>query len=70
MNDEPLDIAGDMLNEITLAMTAKLGLGTLAKTRHPDPTQSEILKRLSDQWQRQRLTPVVKRLLKRWFAGT
>ncbi len=62
--------AGDMLNEITLAMTAKLGLSSLAKTIHPYPTQGEILKRLADQSQRRRLTPFVKRLFAKWFAWT
>lgn len=62
--------AGDMLNEITLAMTAKLGLGALAKTIHPYPTQAEVFKRLADQAQRRRLTPFVKRLFARWFAWT
>ncbi len=62
--------AGDMLNEITLAMTAKLGLGELAKTIHPYPTQSEVIKRLADQISRRRLTPFVKRLFARWFAWT
>ena len=62
--------AGDMLNEITLAMTAKLGIGALAKTIHPYPTQSEVIKRLADQRQRLRLTPFVKRLFARWFAWT
>lgn len=62
--------AGDMLNEITLAMTAKLGLSSLAKTIHPYPTQGEIIKRLADQSQRRRLTPFVKRLFERWFAWT
>ena len=62
--------AGDMLNEITLAMTAKLGLSSLAKTIHPYPTQGEIIKRLADQSQRRRLTPFVKRLFEQWFAWT
>ncbi len=62
--------AGDMLNEITLAMTAKLGISSLAKTIHPYPTQCEIIKRLADQSQRRRLTPFVKRLFARWFAWT
>ena len=62
--------AGGMLNEITLAMTAKLGLSSLAKTIHHYPTQGEIIKRLADQSQRRRLTPFVKRLFARWFAWT
>ncbi len=62
--------AGDMINEITLAMTARLGLGSIAKTVHPYPTQAEILKRLADQAQRRRLTPFVKRLFAHWFVWT
>lgn len=62
--------AGDMLNEITLAMTAKLGLSALAKTIHPYPTQAEVLKRLADQAQRRRLTPFVKRVFEQWFSWT
>ena len=62
--------AGDMLNELTLAMTAKLGLGSLAKNIHPYPTQAEIIKRLADQFQRHRLTPTLKRWFARWFAWT
>ena len=62
--------AGDMLNELTLAMTATLGLSTLAKTIHPYPTQAEIINRLADQFQRRRLTPTVKKWLARWFAWT
>ena len=62
--------AGEMLNEITLAMTAKLGLSTVARSIHPYPTQSEVIKRLADQFARRRLTPVVKWLFEKWFAGT
>ncbi len=62
--------AGEMLNELTLAMTAKLGLSALGKTIHPYPTQAEVIKRLADQFQRRRLTPFVKKLFERWFAWT
>ncbi len=62
--------AGDMLNEITLAMTAKVGLSTIGRTIHPYPTQSEIIKRLADQFARRRLTPTVKWLFEKWFAWT
>ncbi len=61
--------AGDMLNEITLAMTAKLGLNSLARTIHPYPTQAEVIKRLADQFSRRRLTPTVKWLFEKWFGG-
>ena len=62
--------AGDMLNELTLAMTAQIGLSTLARTIHPYPTQGEVIKRLADQFSRRRLTPNVKWLFAKWFAWT
>ncbi|MBC7821477.1 MAG: mercuric reductase [Planctomycetaceae bacterium] len=62
--------AGDMLNEITLVMAANLGLGALASTIHPYPTQGEVIKRLADQFSRRRLTPTVKWWFEKWFAWT
>lgn len=59
--------AGEMINEITLAMTNGLGLGAMARTIHPYPTQAEAIKRLADTCNRSRLTPLVKRLLSVWL---
>ena len=61
--------AGDMISEISLAMTAGVGLGTIAKTIHPYPTQAEVIKKAADAYNRTRLTPRVKRIfdtLLRW----
>lgn len=61
--------AGDMISEITLAMVSGAGLGTLAKTIHPYPTQAEVIRKAGDIYNRTRLTPRVKRLfdiLMRW----
>jgi pyruvate/2-oxoglutarate dehydrogenase complex dihydrolipoamide dehydrogenase (E3) component len=61
--------AGEMIGEMSLAMTAGVSLGTLAGTIHPYPTQSEAWKKLGDQWNRGRLTPRVRSLfgtLMRW----
>ena len=61
--------AGDMISEISLAMTAGVGLGTIAKTIHPYPTQGEVIKKAADAYNRTRLTPLVKRIfdaLLRW----
>jgi len=55
--------AGESIGEISLAMTAGLSLGDLARTIHPYPTQAEALKRAGDLWMRSRLTPRAKRLL-------
>ncbi len=60
--------AGEMIAEMSLAMTAGVGLGTLAKTIHPYPTQSEVWKRLGDEWNRTRFTPWLQSLFKRWLA--
>jgi pyruvate/2-oxoglutarate dehydrogenase complex dihydrolipoamide dehydrogenase (E3) component len=60
--------AGEMISEITTAMAAKAGLGTLAKVIHPYPTQAEAIKRVADAYNRTRLTPTVKRLFAKWLA--
>jgi pyruvate/2-oxoglutarate dehydrogenase complex dihydrolipoamide dehydrogenase (E3) component len=52
--------AGDMISEITLAMTNKIGLGAIANTIHPYPTQAEAIRKVGDQYNRTRLTPRVK----------
>ncbi len=59
--------AGEMINELTLAMTAGLGLGAIGHTIHPYPTQAEAVKKLADAWNRTRLTPFVKRVLEGWL---
>lgn len=55
--------AGDMISEITLAMTNKVGLGKIASTIHPYPTQTEAIRKLGDQFNRTRLTPTSAKLL-------
>jgi len=60
--------AGEMINEITLAMVAGLGLKTLSTVIHPYPVQSEAIKKIADGYNRTRLTPTVKRLFTIWMA--
>jgi pyruvate/2-oxoglutarate dehydrogenase complex dihydrolipoamide dehydrogenase (E3) component len=62
--------AGEMLSELTLAMNAGVGLGTIAGTIHPYPTQAECIKRTADAFNRTRLTPRVKRLFQKWLSWT
>jgi hypothetical protein len=57
-----------MITEVTLAMTAGIGLGKLARTIHPYPTQGEAVKKVADAYNRTRLTPFVKGLFTRWLA--
>jgi pyruvate/2-oxoglutarate dehydrogenase complex dihydrolipoamide dehydrogenase (E3) component len=54
--------AGDMLGELSLAVTSGIGLGKIASVIHAYPTQAEIIKRAGDTWRRGKLTPTVKRL--------
>ncbi len=60
--------AGDMINELSLAMTAGLGLSAIGRTIHPYPTQAESIRKLADAYNRTRLTPFVKKLLTAWLA--
>ncbi|UCF67283.1 MAG: mercuric reductase [Acidobacteriota bacterium] len=62
--------AGEIISEITAVMSARAGLGTIAKTIHPYPTQAEVWKKIGDAYNRARLKPGIKRLLERWFAWT
>ena len=55
--------AGNLISEITLAMTHGLGLKKIAATIHPYPTQAEAIRRVGDQYNRTRLTPRTKALL-------
>ncbi len=60
--------AGEMIAEMSLAITAGLSLGTISKTIHPYPTQAEAWKRLGDAWTRSRLTPRVRGLFERYLT--
>ncbi len=62
--------AGDLISEITLAMTHGLGLKKIGSTIHPYPTQAEAIRKLGDQFNRTRLTPFVKSLFRKWLSWT
>jgi len=62
--------AGEMINELTLAITAGIGLGRLASVIHPYPTQAEAIRQAGDMFNRTRLTPRVKRLFAAWLRWT
>jgi len=59
--------AGEMINELSLAMTAGVGLSAIGRTIHPYPTQAEAIKKLADAYNRTRLTPFVKKVLETWL---
>ncbi len=61
--------AGEMINEITLAMVAGLGLGKLARVIYPYPTQAEVIRKAVGDYQLkglQRYRPV----LEQWLSWT
>jgi len=62
--------AGDMIGELTLAVTAGIGLGRLASVIHPYPTQAEAIRQVGDMYNRTRLTPRVKKLFAAWLRWT
>ncbi len=51
--------AGDMINEITLAIMAGIRLRTLAKVIHAYPTQAEAIQKAAEAYYRTRFTPRV-----------
>lgn len=59
--------AGDMIGEITLAMTAGLGLGKLGGTIHPYPTRSDVFARAANAWRKQKLTPTARKVFRAFF---
>ncbi|MCH7666695.1 MAG: mercuric reductase [Acidobacteria bacterium] len=61
------DHAGDMLGELSLAVTHKIGLGKIAATIHAYPTQAEVIKKAADSWRRGKLTPTVSKVFEIFF---
>jgi len=59
--------AGEMLGELTLAITAKQNVGVLSSTIHSYPTQAEVLRKLGDAYMRTKLTPMVKKVFAKWL---
>ncbi|MCL4117445.1 UNVERIFIED_CONTAM: hypothetical protein GTU68_010684 [Idotea baltica] len=62
--------AGDMIGEVSLAMTHGLGLKKISSAIHPYPTQAEAIRKVGDLYNRTRLTPFVQKLFKKWLAWT
>jgi len=60
--------AGDLIGELSLAITNKIGLLGVAATIHPYPTLAEAIRRAADAYNRTRLTPWFKSLATRWLA--
>ncbi|MDQ6648224.1 MAG: FAD-dependent oxidoreductase, partial [Pseudomonadota bacterium] len=59
--------AGDLINEITLAMVAGIGLRTLSKVIHAYPTRGEAIREAAMAYNNTRITSRVKARIKRWL---
>ncbi len=60
--------AGDMINELTLAMVSGIGLRKLSRVIHAYPTQAEAIRMAADAYNRTRFTPRLKERLRSWLA--
>jgi pyruvate/2-oxoglutarate dehydrogenase complex dihydrolipoamide dehydrogenase (E3) component/uncharacterized membrane protein YdjX (TVP38/TMEM64 family) len=60
--------AGEMINEVTLAMVAKQKVSVLSSTIHSYPTQAEAWRKIGDAYMRTKLTPTVKKIFTKWLA--
>ena len=60
--------AGEMLNEITLAIVAGIGLRTLTRVIHTYPTQAEAIRKAGDAYERTRCAKAIPARLRRWLA--
>jgi len=60
--------AGEMINGLSLAIGAGIGLSAVARVIHTYPTQAEAFKMAADAYIRTRLTPFRKFLARRWLA--
>ena len=58
--------AGEMINGISLAMVAGIGLRTVANVIHTYPTQAEAIKQAADAYTHTRLSPFLAWLLRKW----
>jgi mercury(II) reductase len=60
--------AGDLINEISLAMSAGLDLGALARVNRPYPTQSQAIKMAAEAYVGSRRKSLPRRLMAKWRA--
>ena len=56
-----------MINEITLAMVAGVGLRTIARVIHAYDTQAEAIQKAADAYSRTRSTARLQASLRRWW---
>ena len=59
--------AGEMIGEMTVAITNGVGLGGVGKAIHPYPTQAEVFRRAADAWRKRAFTSRARRFFALWF---
>lgn len=59
--------AGDLISQLSMAMTCGVGLSDLASVIFPYPTHAEAIKRIANQYRRDRLKPWKRKILEFWF---
>ncbi len=59
--------AGDIISQVSQAMTTGIGLGRIAGTISPYPTQGEAIRKAGDLYSRTRLTPFIAKMMKKWL---
>jgi pyruvate/2-oxoglutarate dehydrogenase complex dihydrolipoamide dehydrogenase (E3) component len=62
--------AGEQIACICVAMANGIGVDGFGKALLPYPTRAEALRRIADQYNRSRFTPLAQRLFKAWFKWT
>lgn len=61
--------AGDVISQVTQAMTAGIGLGKIGTVVFPYPTVAEALRKAADAWNRGKLTPAARRAFGLFFRA-
>lgn len=62
--------AGDLISQVSQAMKCGVGLGAIANTISPYPTQGEAIRKVGDAYNRTKLTPTVAKVFKKWLEWT
>ncbi|DBB17381.1 hypothetical protein WJX82_002237 [Trebouxia sp. C0006] len=60
--------AGNIISEISLAIETNTGLSAIAAVIHPYPTQAEAIRQCGDQYNKTRLSPLIKSMLRKVIA--
>jgi pyruvate/2-oxoglutarate dehydrogenase complex dihydrolipoamide dehydrogenase (E3) component len=59
--------AGEMINEISLAMVAGIGLKTVSEVIHSYPTQAQAIRMVAEAYRRSQRSPLLKKIGKIWL---